>query len=77
MLSWPSPKTKEQKMNSEMKAELRVVGGVAIRTDVLSRTVIQVLSLVSTEGGKTQPLTPALPTILEGNLKRFQASGAP
>lgn len=54
-----------------------VVDRVALETDVLSRTVIQVLSLVPAEGSKTQSLSPVLATVLEGSLRRFQASGFP
>lgn len=54
-----------------------VVDRVALSADVLSRAVIHVLSLVPGEGGRTEPLTPVLATVLEGSLKRFQASGFP
>lgn len=42
-----------------------VVDRVALSADVLSRAVIHVLSLVPGEGGRTEPLTPVLATVLE------------
>lgn len=67
MLCCPTPQTKQK---SEIRVEVVVVGSGQIegqgylRTDVLSRTVIPVLSLAPAGGGN-KPLMPTLATVLD------------